>query len=159
MSINRIHKFLICSWHPLIIQNFKHFQFPAENFTIMLFHYDGIVDEWNVFPWSSQSIHVVAVNQTKWYDFLPLMVHFTISVHAPSQPFYLSSVQEGKFSSQKLLGRKHISFLYFLINCLNAHRMIASQKEHISTEYIVIFPLFLHWTVTMKLNKDHSMQQ
>lgn len=42
-------------------------KFPADNFTVMLFHYDGIVDEWNVFPWSSRAIHVVAANQTKWW--------------------------------------------------------------------------------------------
>lgn len=42
-------------------------KFPQENFTVMLFHYDGIVDEWNVFPWSRRAIHVVASNQTKWW--------------------------------------------------------------------------------------------
>eukprot|EP00250_Pteridium_aquilinum_P034411 c7542_g1_i1 orf=192-1469(+) len=42
-------------------------KFPAENFTVMLFHYDGIVDEWNVFSWSSRAIHVSAANQTKWW--------------------------------------------------------------------------------------------
>jgi hypothetical protein len=64
---------------PLMIHILKRFQFPAENFTIMLFHYDGIVDEWNMFPWSSRSIHVVAVNQTKWYCFLPFKVCFNVS--------------------------------------------------------------------------------
>ncbi|MCO5564426.1 hypothetical protein L7F22_018087 [Adiantum nelumboides] len=42
-------------------------KFPQENFTLMLFHYDGKVDEWNMFPWSSRAIHVAAANQTKWW--------------------------------------------------------------------------------------------
>lgn len=42
-------------------------KFPEENFTVMLFHYDGIVDEWNMFPWSRRAIHVAAANQTKWW--------------------------------------------------------------------------------------------
>ncbi|MBA0600846.1 hypothetical protein Gorai_004041, partial [Gossypium raimondii] len=33
----------------------------------MLFHYDGIVDEWKDFAWSDQVIHVSARNQTKWW--------------------------------------------------------------------------------------------
>ncbi|MCO5563030.1 hypothetical protein L7F22_016666 [Adiantum nelumboides] len=42
-------------------------KFPKENFTLMLFHYDGKVDEWNMFPWSSRAIHLAAANQTKWW--------------------------------------------------------------------------------------------
>ncbi|XP_024532853.1 uncharacterized protein LOC9640521 isoform X2 [Selaginella moellendorffii] len=42
-------------------------KFLAHNFTIMLFHYDGVVDKWNELPWSSRAIHVVAINQTKWW--------------------------------------------------------------------------------------------
>eukprot|EP00249_Psilotum_nudum_P020595 c27773_g2_i2 orf=330-1379(+) len=42
-------------------------KFPPENFTVMLFHYDGIVDEWNEFTWSSRAIHIAALNQTKWW--------------------------------------------------------------------------------------------
>lgn len=42
-------------------------KFPAENFTVMLFHYDGVVDEWNEFPWSKGAIHIAASNQTKWW--------------------------------------------------------------------------------------------
>ncbi|CAM6028791.1 unnamed protein product [Sphagnum balticum] len=37
------------------------------NFTIMLFHYDGITDQWNDLPWYNQSIHIVALHQTKWW--------------------------------------------------------------------------------------------
>ncbi|KAG0604802.1 hypothetical protein M758_9G008700 [Ceratodon purpureus] len=42
-------------------------KFPLNNFTIMLFHYDGIVDEWQDLAWSNRSIHVVALHQTKWW--------------------------------------------------------------------------------------------
>ncbi|CAN1345398.1 hypothetical protein LINPERPRIM_LOCUS40363 [Linum perenne] len=42
-------------------------KFLSSGFTVMLFHYDGFVDEWNEFSWSSNVIHVSARNQTKWY--------------------------------------------------------------------------------------------
>lgn len=41
-------------------------QFPSKNFVVMLFHYDGVVDDWNNFTWSERAIHVSAVNQPKW---------------------------------------------------------------------------------------------
>lgn len=41
-------------------------QFPLQSFTIMLFHYDGIVDQWQDLAWSNQSLHIVALHQTKW---------------------------------------------------------------------------------------------
>ncbi|CAN1838649.1 hypothetical protein LINPERHAP1_LOCUS35512 [Linum perenne] len=37
------------------------------NFTILLFHYDGKVSEWDEFEWSKQAIHVSARKQTKWW--------------------------------------------------------------------------------------------
>ncbi|KAJ8771352.1 hypothetical protein K2173_026529 [Erythroxylum novogranatense] len=42
-------------------------KFLSSNFSVMLFHYDGIVDEWNEFEWSDRVIHVSARNQTKWW--------------------------------------------------------------------------------------------
>ncbi|CAN1345405.1 hypothetical protein LINPERPRIM_LOCUS40363 [Linum perenne] len=42
-------------------------KFLSSGFTVMLFHYDGFVDEWNEFSWSSNVIHVSARNQTKWW--------------------------------------------------------------------------------------------
>ncbi|KAM4126136.1 hypothetical protein ACB094_01G365800 [Castanea mollissima] len=42
-------------------------KFPLSNFVIMLFHYDGVVDEWRNFSWSKSVIHVSAENQTKWW--------------------------------------------------------------------------------------------
>ncbi|KAI3847479.1 hypothetical protein MKX03_011749 [Papaver bracteatum] len=42
------------------------FQF-SENFTILLFHYDGRTTEWDEFEWSKRAIHVSAQRQTKWW--------------------------------------------------------------------------------------------
>ena len=38
----------------------------SENFTILLFHYDGRANEWDEFEWSKKAIHVSARKQTKW---------------------------------------------------------------------------------------------
>ena len=38
----------------------------SENFTILLFHYDGRTTEWDEFEWSKRAIHVSARKQTKW---------------------------------------------------------------------------------------------
>ncbi|XP_060202991.1 uncharacterized protein LOC132631434 [Lycium barbarum] len=42
-------------------------KFPETDFVIMLFHYDGVVDEWKDLEWSSTAIHISAINQTKWW--------------------------------------------------------------------------------------------
>ncbi|XBI67631.1 hypothetical protein VPH35_046945 [Triticum aestivum] len=42
-------------------------KFPAANFAVMLFHYDGAVDGWSDLPWSRRAVHVAAVDQTKWW--------------------------------------------------------------------------------------------
>ncbi|KAJ4966330.1 hypothetical protein NE237_018179 [Protea cynaroides] len=42
-------------------------KFLSSNFLLMLFHYDGVVDEWREFEWSDQAIHISAFNQTKWW--------------------------------------------------------------------------------------------
>ncbi|PIN02651.1 hypothetical protein CDL12_24828 [Handroanthus impetiginosus] len=39
----------------------------TENFTVMLFHYDGRASEWDEFEWSKRAIHVSARKQTKWW--------------------------------------------------------------------------------------------
>ncbi|KAL2965497.1 hypothetical protein AAZX31_16G064500 [Glycine max] len=36
-----------------------------ENFTILLFHYDGRVSDWDKFEWSKRAIHISARKQTK----------------------------------------------------------------------------------------------
>lgn len=41
-------------------------QFLENKFVVMLFHYDGMVDEWKNLEWSSRVIHISATNQTKW---------------------------------------------------------------------------------------------
>ncbi|KAE7995599.1 hypothetical protein FH972_000379 [Carpinus fangiana] len=42
-------------------------KFLPENFTIILFHYDGNVDGWRDLNWSKKATHIVAQNQTKWW--------------------------------------------------------------------------------------------
>ncbi|XP_077243256.1 uncharacterized protein LOC143883833 isoform X3 [Tasmannia lanceolata] len=42
-------------------------KFFSENFTVILFHYDGNVDGWHDLQWSNKAIHIVAHNQTKWW--------------------------------------------------------------------------------------------
>ncbi|KAK3018493.1 hypothetical protein RJ639_003578, partial [Escallonia herrerae] len=42
-------------------------KFLAHDFVVMLFHYDGVVDEWRDLGWSTHVIHVSAINQTKWW--------------------------------------------------------------------------------------------
>eukprot|EP00262_Sarcandra_glabra_P007870 TRINITY_DN2095_c0_g1_i1.p1 TRINITY_DN2095_c0_g1~~TRINITY_DN2095_c0_g1_i1.p1 ORF type:complete len:387 (+),score=57.23 TRINITY_DN2095_c0_g1_i1:166-1326(+) len=39
----------------------------SEDFTIMLFHYDGRTSEWDQFEWSKRAIHVSIKRQTKWW--------------------------------------------------------------------------------------------
>ncbi|KAJ1704273.1 hypothetical protein LUZ63_004052 [Rhynchospora breviuscula] len=39
----------------------------SENFTILLFHYDGRVNEWDEFEWSQQAIHISTRKQAKWW--------------------------------------------------------------------------------------------
>ena len=50
-------------WMILIAEDF---QFPLQDFVVMLFHYDGVLDDWNQYPWSAHAIHVSVMNQTKW---------------------------------------------------------------------------------------------
>ncbi|XP_077227480.1 uncharacterized protein LOC143860627 isoform X2 [Tasmannia lanceolata] len=42
-------------------------KFSSRDFTVMLFHYDGAVDEWGDLQWSGSALHVSAINQTKWW--------------------------------------------------------------------------------------------
>ncbi|VAH93800.1 unnamed protein product [Triticum turgidum subsp. durum] len=43
-------------------------KFPADRFTVMLFHYDGAGEErWGDLEWSRRAVHVSAPGQTKWW--------------------------------------------------------------------------------------------
>ncbi|ONH92657.1 hypothetical protein PRUPE_8G187400 [Prunus persica] len=42
-------------------------KFLLSDFIVMLFHYDGLVNEWRDLEWSGRAIHVSAMNQTKWW--------------------------------------------------------------------------------------------
>ncbi|XP_024161739.1 uncharacterized protein LOC112169034 isoform X2 [Rosa chinensis] len=42
-------------------------KFLSSDFVVMLFHYDGNVNDWRDLEWSGRAIHVSAMNQTKWW--------------------------------------------------------------------------------------------
>ncbi|XP_078447314.1 uncharacterized protein LOC144716135 isoform X2 [Wolffia australiana] len=42
-------------------------KFLGSQFQVIIFHYDGIIDEWHDFHWCDRAIHVSAINQTKWW--------------------------------------------------------------------------------------------
>ncbi|XP_042492802.1 uncharacterized protein LOC122072284 [Macadamia integrifolia] len=42
-------------------------KFPSSDFVVMLFHYDGLVDEWRDLEWSPRAVHISAIDQTKWW--------------------------------------------------------------------------------------------
>ncbi|XP_040381225.1 uncharacterized protein LOC102704535 isoform X3 [Oryza brachyantha] len=42
-------------------------KFLNQNYTVMLFHYDGNVDGWRNLEWSDKAVHILAHNQTKWW--------------------------------------------------------------------------------------------
>lgn len=42
-------------------------KFLAENFTIVLFHYDRNMNGWWDLDWNNRAIHIAAENQTKWW--------------------------------------------------------------------------------------------
>ncbi|XP_047085272.1 uncharacterized protein LOC124696611 [Lolium rigidum] len=43
-------------------------KFPADRFTLMVFHYDGAgEDQWDDLEWSRRAVHVSARGQTKWW--------------------------------------------------------------------------------------------
>ncbi|XP_008650834.1 uncharacterized protein [Zea mays] len=52
---------------PLWLTTSARSKFLPENFTAILFHYDGNVNGWNDLPWSKSVIHIAASNQTKWW--------------------------------------------------------------------------------------------
>ncbi|KAJ3670257.1 hypothetical protein LUZ60_010581 [Juncus effusus] len=67
---NKEHKYLLAI--PVGIKqkqsvDFLIKKFLSENFTAILFHYDGNVDGWNDLDWSKNVIHISAFNQTKWW--------------------------------------------------------------------------------------------
>ncbi|KAI3770434.1 hypothetical protein L6452_01567 [Arctium lappa] len=42
-------------------------KFLENGFIVMVFHYDGFVDQWYDLQWASNVIHISAMNQTKWW--------------------------------------------------------------------------------------------
>ncbi|KAD7477378.1 hypothetical protein E3N88_00514 [Mikania micrantha] len=42
-------------------------KFLSSDFSVMLFHYDGVVDGWKELEWADSVVHISAINQTKWW--------------------------------------------------------------------------------------------
>uniref|UniRef100_J3MKG8 Uncharacterized protein n=1 Tax=Oryza brachyantha TaxID=4533 RepID=J3MKG8_ORYBR len=94
-------------------------KFPAEEFAVMLFHYDGAVEQWSDVEWHGRAVHVAAPGQTKWwfakrflhpdvvaeYDYVFLWDE-DVEVDAFDPLRYLAVVRrEGLEVSQPALGR------------------------------------------------------
>lgn len=62
LSASLYHACFICESEA----NYAASQQFSENFTILLFHYDGRTTEWEEFEWSKRAIHVSVRKQTKW---------------------------------------------------------------------------------------------
>ncbi|XP_009392032.3 uncharacterized protein LOC135617978 isoform X1 [Musa acuminata AAA Group] len=56
-------------------------KFLSENFAIILFHYDGIVNEWHDLWWSHIVIHIAAHSQTKWWFAKRFLHPDTVSIY------------------------------------------------------------------------------
>ncbi|KAH7365782.1 hypothetical protein KP509_18G045900 [Ceratopteris richardii] len=39
----------------------------TKNWTVVFFHYDGRINEWDEFEWAQEAIHISALKQTKWW--------------------------------------------------------------------------------------------
>jgi hypothetical protein len=48
------------------VNGFRQF---SKEWQILLFHYDGKMDEWDEFEWSRNAIHIGTRKQAKWYVF------------------------------------------------------------------------------------------
>ncbi|XP_020584411.1 uncharacterized protein LOC110027362 isoform X1 [Phalaenopsis equestris] len=42
-------------------------KFSSVDSNVMLFHYDGFVNEWRDFLWTDRALHIFAANQRKWW--------------------------------------------------------------------------------------------
>lgn len=64
-KVIRVLHTAFCLW-TLWLKSIFILQFLSSNFVVMLFHYDGVVDDWRDLSWSDRIMHVSGVNQTKW---------------------------------------------------------------------------------------------
>ena len=93
-------------------------KFPAGDFAVMLFHYDGAVEQWGDLEWSRRAVHVAAPGQTKWwfakrflhpdvvaeYDYVSVWDE-DVEVDAFDPARYLAARREGLEVSQPALDR------------------------------------------------------
>ncbi|KAJ0263645.1 Lysine ketoglutarate reductase trans-splicing-like protein [Hirschfeldia incana] len=77
-------------------------KFPPRDFVVMLFHYDGVVDEWKQYPWNEHAIHVSVMNQTKWW-FAKRFLHPDIVVEYEYIFLWDEDLGVAHFNSQRYL--------------------------------------------------------
>lgn len=108
-------------------------KFLPENFTVILFHYDGNVDGWSDLDWSNSCVHIVAQNQTKWwfakrflhpdvvsvYDYIFLWDEDVAVDHFDPRRYLKIVKSEGLEISQPALG----------VNSTNVHHKITMRKK------------------------------
>ena len=95
-------------------------QFFSDGFSIMIFHYDGAVEQWGDLEWSRRAVHVAVPGQTKWwfakrflhpdvvaeYDYVSVWDE-DVEVDAFDPARYLAAVRrEGLEVSQPALDRR-----------------------------------------------------
>ncbi|CDY13715.1 BnaA06g32080D [Brassica napus] len=80
----------------------------SDNFTIMLFHYDGRASEWGEFEWSKRTIHVSIRKQTKWW-YAKRFIHPDIVAHYEFIFIWDEDLGVEHFDSEKYLAvvKKH----------------------------------------------------
>ncbi|XP_020872741.1 uncharacterized protein LOC9304059 [Arabidopsis lyrata subsp. lyrata] len=77
-------------------------KFPPRDFAVMLFHYDGVVDDWKQYPWNEHAIHVSVMNQTKWW-FAKRFLHPDIVVEYEYIFLWDEDLGVGHFNPQRYL--------------------------------------------------------
>ena len=76
--------FLVTLMNSLWFFNGAFIQF-SKNWTIVLFHYDGRIDEWDQFEWAQTAIHISARKQSKWYYASSCICFWFLFVQTPME--------------------------------------------------------------------------
>ncbi|KAK2965807.1 hypothetical protein RJ640_025316 [Escallonia rubra] len=108
-------------------------KFPSTDFVVMLFHYDGVVDDWRDLEWSSRAIHVSAVNQTKWWFAKRFLHPDVISEYAYiflwDEDLGVENFHAGRYLSIVKEEGLHISQPALDPHKSEVHHQITSRKE------------------------------
>ncbi|KAL2939455.1 Jhy protein [Bienertia sinuspersici] len=109
-------------------------KFLSNGFLIMLFHYDGFVDEWSDLKWNDLVIHVSAKNQTKWW-FAKRFLHPDIVAEYDYVFLWDEDLDVENFNPQRYI------------------RIIKSEGLEISQPALDPFKSVVHHPITARNNK------